>query len=110
MHMRQLVTFAKLSNDVDTTGTGSMHVVARRVAISYAIQRHFRKQYGCQPPTLKNIWFWDNKLTTGVKSPGNTRTSEENVNRITEAFPRSPCKSICAASLQLCTNSMFNSA
>jgi hypothetical protein len=34
MHMRQLVTFGELSNDVDTTGTGSMRAVASRVAIS----------------------------------------------------------------------------
>jgi hypothetical protein len=38
--------------------------------------------------------FWDNKLwITGslllVKSPGKTRTSEENVDRIKEAFQRS---------------------
>jgi hypothetical protein len=32
--IRQLVTFGELSNDVDTTGTGSMHVVSGRVAIS----------------------------------------------------------------------------
>jgi hypothetical protein len=36
-----------------------------------------------------------------VKSPGKTWTSEENVNRIREAFQRSLHKSICAASLQL---------
>jgi hypothetical protein len=59
--------------------------------------------YGHQPPTRKSIQFWDNKLrTTGsllrVKSPG---ISEENFNRIREAFPRSPHESICAASLQL---------
>jgi hypothetical protein len=35
MCMHHLVTFGELSNDVDTTGTGSMHVVASRVAISY---------------------------------------------------------------------------
>jgi hypothetical protein len=35
MHMRQLVTFGELSNDVDTAGTGSMRVVAGRVATSY---------------------------------------------------------------------------
>jgi hypothetical protein len=35
MRMRQLVTFGVLSNNVDTTGTGSKHVVASRVAISY---------------------------------------------------------------------------
>jgi hypothetical protein len=33
--MRQLVTFGKVSNDVDTTGTGSKRVVASKVAISY---------------------------------------------------------------------------
>jgi hypothetical protein len=48
------------------------------------VQRRFRTQYGSQPPTRKSIQFWDNKLrTTGsllhVKS-------EENVNRIREAF------------------------
>jgi hypothetical protein len=31
--MHQLVTFGKLSNDVDNTGTGSMRVVASKVAI-----------------------------------------------------------------------------
>jgi hypothetical protein len=33
--MRELVTFGKLSNNVDTTGTGSLRVVASRVAIPY---------------------------------------------------------------------------
>jgi hypothetical protein len=71
-------------------------------------------QYRRQPSTRKNIQFWDNKLrTTGsllrVKSPGKTRTSED-VNRIREAFQRSPRKSFRAASLQLCTNSTLNSA
>jgi hypothetical protein len=47
-----------------------------------AVQRHFRTQYGRQPPIRKSIRFWDNKLrTTGsllrVKSPGKARTSEE---------------------------------
>jgi hypothetical protein len=32
MRMCQLVTFGELSNDVDTTGTGSVRVVASRVA------------------------------------------------------------------------------
>ncbi|PNF24397.1 hypothetical protein B7P43_G09698 [Cryptotermes secundus] len=63
-------------------------------------------QYGRQPPTRKNIRFWDNKLrTTGsllrVKSPGKTRTSEENDGRIREAFQRSPRKSIRAVCLKL---------
>jgi hypothetical protein len=41
MHVRQLVTFSSLSNDVDTTRTGSMHVVASRVAISYGCLASF---------------------------------------------------------------------
>jgi hypothetical protein len=79
------------------------------------VQRHFRMQYVCQPPIRKRILFWDNKLrSTGsllsVKFPGKTRTSEENVNRIRQAVKRRPRKSIHAASLQLRTNSKFNSA
>lgn len=71
-----------------------------------SVQRRFRTRYGRQPPTRKSIRFWDNKLrTTGslvrIKSPGKPRTSAENVNRIREAFQRSPRKSVRAASLQL---------
>jgi hypothetical protein len=33
-HVRQLVTFGELSNDVDTIGTGSMRVVVSRVPIT----------------------------------------------------------------------------
>jgi hypothetical protein len=70
-----------------------------------AVQHHFRTQFGRQPPTWKNIWFWDNKLrATGsllhVKS-WKKQTSEENVNRIREAFQQSQRKSIHAASLQV---------
>jgi hypothetical protein len=39
-HMRQLVTFGELSN-VDTRGTGSMRVVASRVAIPYGCPASF---------------------------------------------------------------------
>jgi hypothetical protein len=39
--MRQLVTFGELSNDVDTTGTGSVRVVASSVAISYGCPGSF---------------------------------------------------------------------
>jgi hypothetical protein len=41
MRMRQLVTFSKLSNDVNATGAGSMRVVASRVAISYSCPASF---------------------------------------------------------------------
>jgi hypothetical protein len=80
-----------------------------------AVQRHFRMQYGHQPPTRKSIRFWDNKLSiTGsmlrVKSPRKIRTSAENINLIREAFQWSPRNSIRAASLQLLTNSTFNRA
>jgi hypothetical protein len=33
--MHQLATSSEISNDVDTTGTGSMPVVAGRAAVSY---------------------------------------------------------------------------
>jgi hypothetical protein len=47
-----------------------------------AVQRRFRTQYRCQPPTWKSFRLWDNKLrSTGsqfrIKSPGQTGTSEE---------------------------------
>jgi hypothetical protein len=79
-----------------------------------AVQRRVRKQYGRQPPTRESIRFWSNKLRSTrsllrVKSPGKTRASEENVNRIRGAFQRSPRKSIRAASFQLHTNYTFNS-
>jgi hypothetical protein len=79
-----------------------------------AVQRRFRMQYGRQPPTRKNIRFQDNKLRTTcsflhVKLPGQIRTSEENANRIREAFQQSPRDQFL---LLVCsyTNSTFNSA
>jgi hypothetical protein len=71
-----------------------------------AVQCRFRTQYGYLPPTWRSIRSWDNEpRTTGsllhVKSTGETQTSEENINRIREAFQLSPCKSIHAARLQL---------
>ncbi|PNF40672.1 hypothetical protein B7P43_G03794, partial [Cryptotermes secundus] len=53
-----------------------------------AVQRRFRTQYGRGPPTRKNIRFWYKNLRTiGIfllRSPGKTRTSEENIRRITQ--------------------------
>jgi hypothetical protein len=37
----QLVTFGELNKHVHTTGTGSLHVVASRVAISYGCPASF---------------------------------------------------------------------
>jgi hypothetical protein len=39
--MFQLVAFGKLSNNVDTTGTGSMLVLASRVAVFYSCPASF---------------------------------------------------------------------
>lgn len=39
--VRQLVTFGEPSNDVDTTGTSSMCVIASRVVISYGCVASF---------------------------------------------------------------------
>jgi hypothetical protein len=82
MRMRQLVTYSELSNNVDTAGTGSMLLWLVELQSLTAVQRRFRTQYGSQPPTRRSIRFWDNILkTTGsllhVKSPGETRASEE---------------------------------
>jgi hypothetical protein len=41
MRMRQLVIFSELSNNVDTTGTGSVRVVASTVAISFGCPASF---------------------------------------------------------------------
>jgi hypothetical protein len=40
--MHQLVTFGELSNYVNTTGTGSMHVSLVQLRSPTAVQRHFR--------------------------------------------------------------------
>jgi hypothetical protein len=39
--MHQLVTCGELSNDVDTTGTGSLCVVAGTLAVSYGCPASF---------------------------------------------------------------------
>jgi hypothetical protein len=39
--LHQLVTFSELSNDVDTTGTGSVRVLASKVSISYGYPAFF---------------------------------------------------------------------
>jgi hypothetical protein len=44
--MRQPVTFGELSNDGDTTGTGSVRVVVSRVAVTY----------GCPASFYNAIW------------------------------------------------------
>jgi hypothetical protein len=58
--MRQQVTFGDLSNDVDTTGTGPMHVVASRLGNILRLSSVVLEgsTYGRQPPTRKSIRFW----------------------------------------------------
>jgi hypothetical protein len=96
--MRQLVTFGELSNDVDTTGTGSMRVVASRVAICYGCPASFQNAIWTSTSYReKRSGLGQKKLRTRgsllyVKSPGKTRTCEENFNCIREAFQRSLSK------------------
>lgn len=70
------------------------------------VQRAFRRQFNCDPPNANNIRRWHNQLaTTGClckgKSVGRPRVSEENVQRVRDAFVRSPKKSVRKASREL---------
>jgi hypothetical protein len=70
------------------------------------VQRNFRRRFGKDPPTRKSIYDWHRKFeTTGClckkKSPGRPPVSEENVQRIRQAFLRRPKDSIPKASCEL---------
>ncbi|PSN38135.1 hypothetical protein C0J52_08229 [Blattella germanica] len=70
------------------------------------VQRAFLRQFNCDPPNANNIHQWHNQLaTTGClckgKSVGRPRVSEENVQRVLDAFVRSPNKSVRKASREL---------
>jgi hypothetical protein len=70
------------------------------------VQCNFRRRFGKDPPTRKSIYDWHRKFeTTGClrkgKSLSRPRVSEENVQRIWQAFLRSPKKSIPKASHEL---------
>jgi transposase len=70
------------------------------------VQRNFRRCFGKDPPSRKSIYDWHRKLeTTGClrqrKTLGRPRVSEENVQRIRQAFLSSPEKSIPKASREL---------
>ena len=63
-----------------------------------AVQRAFRLKFNIQPPMRKSIYHWNKQFDeTGslykVKSPGPSRVSEENVERIRVSFECSPMKS-----------------
>jgi hypothetical protein len=55
--MRQLVTFGELSNFVVTIGTGSMRVVASRLAITYGCSASFVNAIWTSTSYTKKHWF-----------------------------------------------------
>ena len=68
-------------------------------------QRNYRSKYGRDPPSL-SIRLWHKKfMETGTvfdtRRSGRPRTSEENIERVRQAFQRSPMKSIRTAARQL---------
>ncbi|PSN51820.1 hypothetical protein C0J52_17693 [Blattella germanica] len=70
------------------------------------VQRAFRRQFNCDPPNANNIRRWHNQLTTTGclckgKSVGRRRVSEENVQRVWDAFVRSPKKSVLRKRLHM---------
>lgn len=70
------------------------------------VQREFRRKFNKNPPRHKQIYEWHKKFVEEGcickrKSPGRSRTSDENVHRIQDAFARSPQKSTTTASIEL---------
>ena len=69
-------------------------------------QRNYRSKYGRDPPSRLSIHLWHKKfMETGTvfdaRRSGRPRTSEENIERVGQAFQRSPMKSIRTAARQL---------
>ena len=73
-------------------------------------QRNYRSKYGRDPPSRPSIRLWHKKfMKTGTmfdtvfdtRRSGRPRTSEENIERVRQAFQRSPIKSIRTAARQL---------
>ena len=71
------------------------------------IQQNYRSKYGRDPPSRPSIRLWHKKfMETGTmfdtrRRSGRPRTSEENIERVRQAFQRSPMKSIRTAARQL---------
>ena len=68
-------------------------------------QRNYRSKYGRDPPSRPSIRLWNKKfMETGTlfdtRRSGRPRRSEENIERLRQAFQRSPMKSIRTASRQ----------
>ena len=69
-------------------------------------QRNYRTKYGRDPPSRPSICAWHKKfMKTGTvldkERSGRPRTFEENIDRVRQAFDRSPAKSIRTAARQL---------
>ena len=69
-------------------------------------QRNYRSKYGRDPPSRPSIRLWHKKfMETGTvfdtRRSGRPRTSEENIERVRQAFQRSPMKSIRTVARQL---------
>ena len=69
-------------------------------------QRNYRSKYERDPPSCPSIRLWHKKfIETGTvfntRRSGRTRISEENMERVRQAFQRSPMKSIRTAARQL---------
>ena len=69
-------------------------------------QRNYRSKYGRNPPSRASIRLWHKKfMETGTvfdtRRSGRPRTSEENIERVRQAFQSSPMKSIRTAARQL---------
>ena len=69
-------------------------------------QRNYRSKYGRDLPSRPSIRLWHKKfMDTGTvfdtRRSGRPRTSEENIERVRQAFQHSPMKSIRTAARQL---------
>ena len=69
-------------------------------------QRNYRSKYGRDPPSRPSIRLWHKKfMETGTvfdtRRSGRPRTSEENIERVRQAFQCSPMKSVRTAARQL---------
>ena len=63
-------------------------------------QRNYSSKYGRDPPSRPSIHLWHKKFMETGRS-GRPRTSEENIDRVRQAFQCSPIKSIRTAARQL---------
>jgi hypothetical protein len=87
-------------------GEGFLCVALSACKTVTTVQHNFRRRFGKDHPTRKSIYYWHRKFETigclcKGKSPGRPRVSEKNVQRIRQAFLRSPKTLIPKASREL---------